>query len=148
MKKLFLCLMVLISIFAVALSGCSSDGKFYTLQEAYDNGFLTKEDLEQIAYYNNNEIEYPETLDKSVEQKIKEVAAEYLRNREVHPVPQARASGITILKYLGAYSGNYVLMLKNKYDLYPTDIPDIWEDIEEVSFHYIGYYIIAVIKIK
>ncbi|MFA5449549.1 MAG: hypothetical protein WC292_03830 [Clostridia bacterium] len=44
---------------------------FYTLQEAYDNGWLTVEDLEKIASYNNDDSlpVYPEKLsDETIEQ--------------------------------------------------------------------------------
>ncbi|MDE6075037.1 MAG: hypothetical protein K2G26_01215, partial [Clostridia bacterium] len=37
-------------------------GEFYTLQEAYDNGYLTLEDLLSIAYYHNGGITGNEEL--------------------------------------------------------------------------------------
>lgn len=39
-----------------SLAGCKEKlptGSFYTLQEAYEKGWLTKEDLMNIAYYHN-----------------------------------------------------------------------------------------------
>ena len=55
--KIFLLLFVgILTIIGVA--GCNGDtnkeistGAFYSLQEAYDNGWLTQEDLKSIAYY-------------------------------------------------------------------------------------------------
>ena len=32
-----------------------AQGSFYELQDAYDEGFLTKEDIESIAYYHETE---------------------------------------------------------------------------------------------
>lgn len=35
------------------------NGAFYTLQEAYDNGFLSSDDLLSIAYYHHSQSRYP-----------------------------------------------------------------------------------------
>lgn len=62
------------------MSGCDKKyGNFYTLEEAYNNGLLTKENLEEIAYYVNDQLKYPEELDSKVEKKIKnDTLAEYI----------------------------------------------------------------------
>ena|GEM_PF-1944982 len=45
-----------------------SAGAFFSLQEAFDKGLLTKADLESIAYYHNDDSMpvYPETLDADI----------------------------------------------------------------------------------
>ena len=57
MKKLLLSVLTLIALFAVLICGCSDEslyqGQFYTLQQAYENHWLTQEDLKSIAYYHN-----------------------------------------------------------------------------------------------
>ena len=56
MKKLLAILLTLTTLGCLGLSGCKKRqaiGKFYTLQEAFDQGFLTENDLKSIAYYNN-----------------------------------------------------------------------------------------------
>ena len=63
-KKVIIFLLSIICAFGVMFSaGCNTPtGKFYTLQEAYDNGFLTQEDLMSIAYFNNGGREYNEDI--------------------------------------------------------------------------------------
>lgn len=40
----------------------TAQGNAYTIEEAYDNGFLTIEDLKSIAYYHNDGIRYNEEI--------------------------------------------------------------------------------------
>ena len=70
-------------------------GKFYSLQEAYDNGWLTREELLSIAYYyhgryGNEEImdenyvplpKTPETLDEEMDLEIRQAYAKGNSNR-------------------------------------------------------------------
>ena len=84
MKKIKLCVILVALLLGVlvvfGVAGCGPDmGAFYTLQEAYDGGFLTKDDLETIAYYLNEGIAYPEALDSRTDQAIREAAAYDLR---------------------------------------------------------------------
>ena len=55
MKKVLALLLALVSIIGVSLSfgGCGKleTGTFYTVSEAYENGFLTREQVMSIAYY-------------------------------------------------------------------------------------------------
>ena len=45
------------------LSGCAKDeGAFYTLQGAYNAGYLTKEEIMSIAYYHNGGRLYNEEI--------------------------------------------------------------------------------------
>lgn len=111
----------------------------FSLQEAYDRGYLTKEDLEQIAYYINNGLSCPEPLDSSIEDAIKESAAYEIRNRQIEPFLDATADGFTIVRYYGNYSNSFVVRMRNDYDLYPTDVPSYWVEIGGVQFHFIGY---------
>jgi len=47
------------------------NGKLYSMQEAYDKGLLKREDLKNIAYYQNEGFILPERTDKSpIEEKI------------------------------------------------------------------------------
>jgi len=54
-KKLIVVGMLLVMAlsFLPACGPTESPGAFYTLQEAYDNGWLTAEDLRSIAYYHH-----------------------------------------------------------------------------------------------
>ncbi len=52
MKKKFVIVGLIMVMCLGILGGCSSDiGTFYTLSESYENGWLTQNDLQNIAYY-------------------------------------------------------------------------------------------------
>ena len=110
-------------------------GVFYTVEEAYEAGYLTREDLMSIAYYHNEWIPYPETLDNSIAEAIKKTRAEDLRKN----VPEAKAEDIQIIKYYGEYNGNYAVMVDNPYGEYPAVIVDEWETVGGVKFHYTSF---------
>ena len=57
MKKILIFVTVLIMIIP-NLVGCKTRVKSYTLQDAYEKGLITKEELVSIAYYWNNDINY------------------------------------------------------------------------------------------
>jgi len=59
MKKLF-SLGVILAMALSLFSACEpeSKGAFYSLQQAYDNGWLTQEDLRSIAYYHHDGLNY------------------------------------------------------------------------------------------
>ena len=72
MKKLKI-LAVVLALGALCmgmLSGCDNgkdgletgEGTFYTLQKAYDEGYLTKEEIMSIAYYHNGGRVYNEEI--------------------------------------------------------------------------------------
>ena len=94
-------------------------GKFYDLEEAYNNGLLLKEDIEQIAYYhnNNNTVKYPEALDKKIEREILETAAYNLRHEEETRYPEATVKEFSIRSYYGNYNGCYAVMVNYSYTL-------------------------------
>lgn len=115
-------------------------GVFYTMEEAYEAGYLTREDLTNIAYYHNEWVPYPETLDNSIAEAIKKTRAEDLRK----DVPEAKAEDIQIIKYYGEYNGNYAVMVDNPYGEYPAVIVDEWETVGGVKFHYRGFNRIVV----
>ena len=113
-------------------------GTLYTLQEAYDNGYLTKEDLEQIAYH-VNENELSGTLDSKIERAIKEAEADIWRNRANHPEPEATAEEFTIEKYFGVYGRCYVVGIDNVYIGYPANGNRFL--VDGVEFYTLYYYI-------
>ena len=115
-------------------------GTFYTLQEAYDEGLLTVEELKSIAYYmhggilpdNSEDIGFaplpktPETLSAEVEKAIKETRAydyrAYLDENGSTRYPDAKAGDFPILEYFGTYNHCVVVILGDKYGgEYPSD---------------------------
>lgn len=115
-------------------------GRFYTLQEAYENGWLTQADLMSIAYYHNGgrahneeimDEDYeptpksPEVLSKWTESKIKMAAAKEYRGKEYN-IKDAKARGFTITEYCGTYGDCVAVMMKDNYSDGPAIV---WTDI-------------------
>lgn len=124
-KSLLLGTIVLICL--MLFTGCkkdygknkSGDSKFYTLQEAYDEGFLTKEDLEAIKPQNNN-------LSKEVKDKIRNSFRVFFNCRE--------DDEIIINRYYGTFNGAVVLMIESSDWGY---LQVVWEEeIAGVVFSY------------
>ena len=83
-------------------------GRVYNLQEAYDEGLLTVEDLQQIANYHNNETLPTDILSEDIISKFKELWVEDL-HAATHT--DANIDDVTILKYYGTYNGSVAFMV-------------------------------------
>lgn len=133
-----------------ALSGCKMEiGTFYTLQEAYDTGYLTKEDVMSIAYYHNGGRVYnedimnedytpipkaPQELSENVSYKIRETVALDLRHSGIK---NAEADGVNIVHYYGTYEDAVAVIVKHSYFGDNGDEAiDISDTIADVIFHY------------
>lgn len=105
-----------------------SVGTFYTLHEAYDNGWITQSDLMSIAYYHNDgrahnedimsedympSPKMPEILSGSTELKIKNTAAKDFN--EKNNITYAEAEGFKITDYCGTYGDCVAIMLTDDY---------------------------------
>ena len=143
---------VLLGVAAVGFAGCGNDsqepnpsdtphGTFYALEEAYENGYLTKSDLEQIAYYYNreNEAAYPDALPEKIAQAMKEdLAQENNSDEHYHGDELATADNFTIVKYLGEYHRYYVITIDSDLWSYPTMPVDYWVEVGGVRFHVVN----------
>ena len=109
-------------------------GNFYTLQEAYDGGMLTVEDLQVIAEYLEKNVSAPEEINPGILKKIKEVAARNLREKEPDRFPDAKAEDFTITKYYGTYNGCVAFKIEDIYFSHFAVCVD--EAIAGVEFHY------------
>lgn len=118
------------------MSGCDKKhGEFYTLEEAYNNGLLTKENLEEIAYYINENLNYPKALNRITEKKIKNDMA-YKISCEMN-IEKAEARDVFIKAYYGEYSGCYVVRIDYEYWAYPAFPVSKWLEIDGVKIHII-----------
>ena len=87
----------------------SNTGTFYSLQEAYDNGWLTQEDLMSIAYYHNDGRVYNEDImpeDYVPQTKMPEVLSDETQLKiisAIYNVEDAETVDITITEYYGTY---------------------------------------------
>jgi len=128
--------------------GCVEDkpqGTFYSLQEAYEQGLLTQEDIRSIAYYYYDGMEYvfvgvdknedsiydlqttgyvpipkkPEILSTETEKAVKESGAAIYRAQTFPDgtkiYPEARAKGFTVTQYYGTYDDCVAISLTESY---------------------------------
>ena len=125
MKKTFIFFMSLLA--AICLIGCKNKkedvekiGKFYTLQEAYDNKFLNIDDLEKIAnLYNSNIV--GKLDDKEQEEEIKKTYLKQLQEK----VSNAKIEDVFIRNYFGTYGDCVVVCVWDvciSYDLFFEDV--------------------------
>jgi hypothetical protein len=143
-RKLFSFLLLICIL--VFVSGCSSKNKLYSLEEAYENKFITKEDLWNIAYIYNgcvnaSNVEYDvktikDELDIKLERKIKKA---YIKN-DLDDIFLPKMKCISIIKYYGVYSGCHVLEMNNDCIYVDLKIYDKYEIDGIVFLSYTGYY--------
>ena len=151
MKKILkaLCTAIAAVLLCGGIAGCASQtvGTFYSLDEAYQNGWLSQDDLQEIADLHNHGLQSAENLDDKIADCVKETAAWVLKHDEKSPIPEAKAEDFTILKYYGVYHQDYyVVMLDEPYFEFPAVIVDEWEEIGGVQFHITSFYEIKVWK--
>ncbi|MCM1438612.1 MAG: hypothetical protein NC131_05305 [Roseburia sp.] len=146
----------IINIFAVAIcalslmcvfAACNKDssdsenikpvtGQFYTLQEAYDNGYITQTDLENIAYYHNGEKSYPESLDENIANSIKSDWAKKLSDDETDSADNTVEISVVIRGYYGTYGNCVAVIVERKGTVYVDVYRPIVVQIGNVTFKY------------
>ena len=119
-------------------------GAFYTVEEAYEAGYLTREDLMSIAYYHNGGREYnencmpesyqpapmqPEEIDTATANAIKD---EYIE--EFRPDYEATREDIFIDHYYGCYNGAFAVIISDNFSDFPGVIDFV--EIDGVTFYY------------
>lgn len=137
MKKILniLCTAIAAVLLCGGIAGCAPQtyGTFYTLEEAYEAGILTHDELMSIAYYHNggtrgNEAimgeDYvpipkdPQELSEETSWKICETAA-YNYRREYENA-EASADDFKIIRYHGTYGDCVAIMMTDKFGDYDT----------------------------
>ncbi|MBE7078780.1 MAG: hypothetical protein E7380_02830 [Clostridiales bacterium] len=112
------------------------EGSFYSLEEAYENGWLTEENLEDIAGYHNNGIQYPERLNEEILVRIKTDWAKKLREDKTNPISNVTADEINVYKYYGTYGDCVVIMLDYSLAEYPAEYIPSTIEIGGITFNF------------
>ena len=119
-------------------------GEFYSLEKAYEKGLITKNDLMNIAYYQNGnklfeEVENftpspknPETLSEETENAIKETLV-YITNQN-NSNTKATKNDFKIFKYYGTYNDIVVIMISSIYANHMDVVS--YENIDGITFFY------------
>ena len=168
MKKIKSALVaVLAAAMLVAMLGCfagcgpTPSGTFYTLQEAYEGGLLTREELMSIAYYHNGGRQYneeimseeytpipkePAELSEETSLQIRNTAAWEYRESGHESLSEAVADDFTITEYCGTYGDCVVIMITDIGLTGKPGVADMAVTIEGLSFHYNSGNILKVWK--
>lgn len=146
-----LCAVMAIVLFCCGVAGCAprSEGIFYTLEEAYEVGWLTRDDLMSIAYYHNGGKQYnesimgedytpkpkePQELSESTSLEIRNTAAYDYRNDKYIDAPKAVAGDFKIIEYCGTYNTCVAIMMTDNYTGYTGALS--MDVIADISFFY------------
>ncbi len=117
MKKLLSILLMGITLAGMCmLGGCNKYGRFYNLKEAYENGWLTQEDIKSISYYFDTKTDCPEALDEELLIKIKKEWLKYGDKITGDPPKKSTIEDIYISRYYGKYNSCVVVMVGNVKD--------------------------------
>ena len=145
MKKAlrFLILFLVGIIMVLGIVGCNGKpnkeiptGPFYSLQWAYDQRWLTKENLQEIASYQSSSMQYPESLNDETAKLIKKDFAKKQADR--FPEKEITEEMVDIWKYYGTYGDCVVVKLDLAGTIYPDIVyPDNTIEIGGATF-YIG----------
>lgn len=129
--KIFIALILaIVTVFCVA--GCNTvTGTFYTLQEAYEYGYLTKMDIKDICYYRFGEVwegedlnsekwvkventstQSSSDLDKKIENKIKKTYYKLNEDR-FYSKNEGKIGGVDDLtvRFFGEFNNSYVVVI-------------------------------------
>lgn len=140
----------------VLVAGCTPEqqyavGSFYSLEEAYENGWLTRDDILSIAYYYNQGTEgneelmgesyapepmVPETLD---EERVNQIKRTYLN--EVIAMPEGTFEHVIIRAYYGTYHENIVIHITDDYHGYDYVFEPEYEIGGVRFYHYAGAFL-------
>ena len=138
---------------AVLVAGCTPEqqyavGNFYSLEEAYENGWLTRDDILSIAYYYNQGAEGNETLmgesyapepmvpEMLDEERVNQIKRTYLN--EVIAMPEGTFEHVIIRAYYGTYHENIVIHITDDYHGYDYVFEPEYEIGGILFYHYAG----------
>lgn len=116
-----------------------TEGTLYSLEEAYEIGFLSQRDLKKISYFYDadNHAAYPVELFDPVEAAIKNTYAEEW-NADESNSPKATSEDFSVVEFYGYYDKCCIVTVDNtlwNYPSYPTEEPNYYIEIGGVQFH-------------
>lgn len=137
-KKILTLGLVMIMGLGILSSCANNSGKFYTLEKAYTNGWLSIEELQSIAYYYHGSDDtslkpiplYPENLSEETEKKIKRTHLVLIKE----DYPFANINGVHITEYFGTYGDCIAVCVMDDYrKIDVLEIPEL--EIGGVMFY-------------
>ncbi|MDE6284324.1 MAG: hypothetical protein K2M17_01085 [Bacilli bacterium] len=142
-KSLIIAVIAVLTLSAVLLCACNNDdnyrnprngepeaGTFYDLQTVYDNGWISKGDLQNIAYYHNGYAhkkgfkpapKNPETLSADIELAIRQ---NYFDSRCDNKA-EFTVDNVHIEKYYGIYDDFVAMMITADFFAYALPVEEV-----------------------
>lgn len=120
MKKITSIIMVIVIMMtSCCLFSCSNNLKLYnkkSLEDAYEAGWLTEDDLREIAVHLNNKTYSEIPLSKEKENNIRHT---YLQEADIYKYrPDATVNDVSVFRYYGIYNGYAVAFLRDRFFQY------------------------------
>ena len=122
-------------LYAKELNGSIQIGDFYTLGAAYENGYLSKEDIESIK----NKYTSQSSKEEIGENKLNIIKNDYLHDiNEFLDLEEGQTSikDISLIKFYGIYNGYYIIRLLEDNVNDPSILTKI--NIDNIEFEYKG----------
>ena len=127
------CLESDITMMVCDYNGSEKLGKLYSLQDAYQEKYLTENDIRDI-YNNYKDSTKKLVLSKEIELKILNDRLANFKNT----YKDAKLEDISIYGYYGNFNNSYVVRLNDSFNDYSQDIKEL--KINDVVFEYSGLH--------
>ncbi len=125
MKKGLFKVNLFVSLFSLCLVGCHPryiKGQILRIEETYNKGFITRNDLLNIAYYIDNEVKYNdeefeikkidyEKFDENIQYSIKVATQKYIFKDDGY---EPKIDDLEIVEFFGNYDKVYVIQMYDK----------------------------------
>ena len=122
MKKGLFQINLFVSLFSLCLVGCHPryiKGQILRIEETYNKGFITRNDLLNIAYYIDHEVKYNdeefeikeidnECFNEEIQYSIKVATQKYILKDDVY---EPKIEDLNIIKFYGCYNKTYVIRI-------------------------------------
>lgn len=124
-------------LFSCVFVGCGEmpSGVFYTLKEAYENNYITRNDLLNIAYYSGDykyNLEIYKNFQPSEKEELTEDMSLVLKKEIVKAINSVEENvsveDFVIPEYYGVYNGAHCFYI------YQKDPPDVYPNTEAVVY--------------
>ena len=109
---------------------------FCTIKEAYNNGWLIKDDLQIIANYINSNIQCSESLNEALAKSIKKAWAIKLMEKDTASTKKLTEEDIGIVKYYGTYKECVIVKIRRLDEGYPGINMPYTEIIGGLTFNF------------
>ena len=125
MKKSIFKANLFVALFSLCLVGCHPryiKGEILRIEETYNKGFITRNDLLNIAYYIDNEVKYNdeefeikeidnESFNEEIQYSIKVATQKYIFKDEGY---EPKIEDLEIGNFFGCYDKTYVVQMRDK----------------------------------